>query len=141
MEEYSSDDEIACGPLTLKEVKKELQNEPRKIERSCSDLGRYSLQKTGKRIESKELEDVTNFDLNDTVKEMEMALQYGLDYHMEDENQFKKPAKAAKGKKTPKNKYDYIVSPVARYIKTRDFWANKENVGSANAKKLTYKNC
>lgn len=143
---YSSDEEIAWGPLTLKEVKKELGKEPRKIERRHSDLVSYSIVKTWEPIKSKEFEDSTResglFDFDDTLKEMEMALRYGLDYDsdvkMDKETVFQKPSKPVRARKS--KKYDYVVSPVAMYIKTGDFDTNKENVGrNANVKKAAHK--
>ncbi|XP_008193434.2 uncharacterized protein ERp60 isoform X1 [Tribolium castaneum] len=38
---FSSDDEIACGPLTLREIKKELARSPRKIKCRETDSGIY----------------------------------------------------------------------------------------------------
>ncbi|RZB77472.1 hypothetical protein BDFB_011547 [Asbolus verrucosus] len=149
---YSSVEEIAWGPLTLAEVKSELQSEPRRIQRRHSDVSRYSFvsQKTEEMGRTEEADNKSSsflFGFDDTVEEMEMALRQGLDYVMPGEetekegakteaeninNCFKMPEKVQKAKlvQTRKDKYKYVVSPVGMYIKRKV--ENKENVGKKN---------
>ncbi|KAJ3621751.1 hypothetical protein Zmor_012722 [Zophobas morio] len=156
MEAYY-DGEIAWGPVTLPEAKDELQKTPTRISRSRSDMSCYSLKSEKRERENRECEDGTGrrgssllVDLNDTVKEMEMALMHGLDYDMpgdepeetKPEEVFKVPAPLKlKNCKSVKNKYEHVVSPVGLYIKSGEWWDdnNKENALGVSAKRLFFK--
>ncbi|KAH0815491.1 hypothetical protein GEV33_007300 [Tenebrio molitor] len=159
---YSSDEDIAWGPLSLKEVKRELQNVGFKIRRRHSDPGVF--RKGSKNLwrtvetgseENKSLKAESWLGWDDTVSEMEMALRYGLDYVMpgdrveqekpqppqeKREDAFKAPLKSSNKSrfpKTAKNRFKNVVSPVGMYIKSRN--ADKENVCTVNAKPVTCK--
>lgn len=106
------DEKMVSVLLILKDEKKELEKQWGRLERSKSDLVRSPRPAMWGPIKTKykECEDTIResgqFDFDDTLKKIELALKYGLDYDLEEKKQeepvFHKPSKPAEIKRAKK---------------------------------------